>query len=286
MLGLAGSLLVLAMVAVLVARRSSEPTVTATSSTTTQPSAGTRPTTGSSRTTGITAATTSVVPPPATTATTGPGATAAPRTPAVIWQGDPTGRVVALTFDAGADAGHAVRILDALGANGIRATFGITGRFAEQFPQVVARVAADGHQIVNHSYDHPSFTGVSTGEPPLSADQRTAQLERAEAAIRAATGAGSSGWFRPPYGDIDDSVAGDAAAAGWPTLLMWTVDSLGWKGIGADAVVARCLARAEPGAIYLFHVGQAADDADALQRIIDGLRAEGYGFVTVAEMLG
>jgi peptidoglycan/xylan/chitin deacetylase (PgdA/CDA1 family) len=67
---------------------------------------------------------------------------------------------------------------------------------------------------------------------------------------------------------------------------MWTVDSLGWKGVGADAVAARCLERAEPGAIYLFHVGRDADDAAAFQRIVDGLRAAGYGFDTAEALVG
>jgi peptidoglycan/xylan/chitin deacetylase (PgdA/CDA1 family) len=63
------------------------------------------------------------------------------------------------------------------------------------------------------------------------------------------------------------------------------VDSLGWNGLPADAIVDRCLERAENGAIYLFHVGSASADAEALQRIIDGLRAQGYGFGTVADVL-
>src|SRR5690606_33284935 len=197
----------------------------------------------------------------------------------------PSRRTVALTFDAGSDAGHAAEILDILAANRITATFGITGRFAENHPQIVARIARAGHQIVNHSYDHPSFTGYSTGTGPLPTAERTAQLRRAETAIRAAAGVGSAGWFRPPYGDIDATVERDAAAAGWPVLLMWTVDSLGWKGIGADAVVDRCLDRAEPGAIYLFHVGRESDDAAALPRILDGLRAAGYGFDTAAGLV-
>ena len=204
----------------------------------------------------------------------------------VVRRGDPSRRAVALTFDAGSDAGHTAAILDSLGANGITATFGITGRFADSHPELVARIATAGHQIVNHSYDHPSFTGASTSGTSLPTSSRTEQLQRAETAIRAAAGVGSHGWFRPPYGDIDAGVERDAAAAGWPILLMWTVDSLGWKGVGADAVVARCLERAEPGAIYLFHVGQESDDAAALQRIIDGLRAAGYGFDTAAGLVG
>ncbi|QGG96026.1 polysaccharide deacetylase family protein [Actinomarinicola tropica] len=120
----------------------------------------------------------------------------------------------------------------------------------------------------------------------ITAAERAAQIRDAEAAIVAAAGRGTNGWFRPPYGDVDDGVVRDAAAAGWPVTLMWTVDSLGWKGTGADAVVDRRPAGAEPGAIYLLHVGAASDDAEALPRIIGGLRDLGYSFETAAEIAG
>lgn len=140
--------------------------------------------------------------------------------------------------------------------------------------------------MVNHTFDHQSFTGASTGTRPLSTAQRLAELDRADVAIRTITGAGTVGWMRPPYGDRDSSVDTDVAAAGYRYELMWTVDSLGWKGTPAADVAARCLARAEPGAIFLFHVGDASTDADALGAILSGLRRAGYAFATVTEMIG
>ena len=92
-------------------------------------------------------------------------------------------------------------------------------------------------------------------------------------------------WFRPPYGDEDESVRADVALAGYQYELLWTVDSLGWKGTPPASVVTRCLDGAVPGAIYLFHVGSASTDHAALQAIIDGLRADGYGFVTAAGLI-
>lgn len=193
--------------------------------------------------------------------------------------------MVALTFDAGSDVGYASQILDTLAANGITATFGMTGKWAVEHPELVARMVSEGHQLLNHSYDHPSFTGQSTGSAPLTRSQRLDQLARADAAIRAATGQSTTPWFRPPYGDEDASVRADVASAGYAYEVMWTVDSLGWNGLSVDAIVDRCLSGAQNGAIYLFHVGSASADAAALQRIIDGLRNAGYGFVTVAAMV-
>jgi peptidoglycan/xylan/chitin deacetylase (PgdA/CDA1 family) len=192
---------------------------------------------------------------------------------------------VALTFDAGSDAGNTARILDLLADDHIPATFGVTGAWAQANPGLLLRIVRSGHQIVNHTFDHRSFTGVSTGSPPLTSGQRIDELNRAETAIQAIAGTGTGGWFRPPYGDRNASVDADAGAAGYRYDLMWTVDSLGWQGSPAASVVARCLAAAEPGAILLLHVGTASTDADALRGIVDGLRAAGYGFATAAGLL-
>lgn len=226
---------------------------------------------------------------PSVTATTGP--VAAPSTaptsgPAVVVTRGPVARrVIALTFDAGSDAGNTARILDQLAADHIRATFAITGRWAEANPVLLRRIAAGTHQLVNHSYDHQSFTGASTGAGPLTRAQRVDELARAETAIRAVTGASTGGWFRPPYGDRDSTVDTDVGVAGYRYELMWTLDSLGWKGTPADVVAERCLNAASPGVIILMHVGAGSTDADALPAVIRGVRSAGYEFGTVASVL-
>ena len=189
-----------------------------------------------------------------------------------------------LTFDAGSDTGYASAILDVLAANGIRATFGMTGRWAEANPELVRRMVAEGHQLVNHSYDHPSFTG-GYGGPTLTRAQRLDQLARAEAAIVAASGVSAKPWFRPPYGAEDASVRSDIAYGGYRYELMWSTDSWGWKGVSPDEVVQRCVDGAQPGAIFLMHVGGASTDYAGLQRVIDGLRQKGYGFATAAALV-
>ena len=138
---------------------------------------------------------------------------------------------------------------------------------------------------MNHSYDHPSFTGLSTGEPPLTRAQRFEQLDRTDAAIEELTGRSTRPYFRPPYGDYDASVNADLYARGYVYNVLWTVDSLGWDGLAAADIVRRCLDRAEPGAIYVFHVGAASEDAAALQPIIDGLREMGYSMTTVSDLI-
>lgn len=188
---------------------------------------------------------------------------------------------MALTFDAGSDCGFAAQILDTLAAEGIPATFGMTGRWAEANPDLVRRMVDEGHLLVNHTYDHRSFTGLSTGAAPLTAAERLDELTRADQAVAAITGSSMAPWFRPPYGDVDASVNADLGAAGYRYDVLWTVDSLGWKGLGAADIETRCLDRAGPGVIYLFHVGSQSQDAAALPDLISGLRDRGYGFVRV-----
>jgi peptidoglycan/xylan/chitin deacetylase (PgdA/CDA1 family) len=193
--------------------------------------------------------------------------------------------MVALTFDAGSDAGFTAAILDTLRREGIRASFSVTGLWAERNRDLLLAIAADGHTLVNHSYDHASFTGLSTGQPPLTAEERALELSRTETTVYHLTQRTTRPFFRPPYGDIDPGVLRDVAANGYSTVLMWTVDSRGWAGASADAIVERCLSLAEPGAIYVMHVGSESQDGPALPRVIAGLRAAGYTFGTVEDVL-
>jgi peptidoglycan/xylan/chitin deacetylase (PgdA/CDA1 family) len=200
----------------------------------------------------------------------------------VISRGPASASNVVLTFDAGSDVGYTAQILDTLSENGITAAFGITGRWAEQNPALLERIVNEGHDLINHTYDHGSFTGYSTGAPALTQAQRSDQLNRAEAIVQNITGASTLPYFRPPYGDYDAPVNADVGLLGYRYNVMWTVDSMGWNGYSAAAIVQRCLDMAEPGAIYIFHVGSASQDAAALQRVIDGLRNAGYAFVPLA----
>ncbi|MGN6565701.1 MAG: polysaccharide deacetylase family protein [Thermomicrobiales bacterium] len=193
--------------------------------------------------------------------------------------------LIALTFDAGADRGFTSQILDILAANGITATFGITGVWAQANPDLVRRIGAAGHQVINHTLDHRSFTGVSDGLGGLSPDARVAELEQADAIIAPLLGHTTRPWFRPPYGDYDAAALAQVAAAGYGYNVLWTIDTLGWQGASTSAIVDRVMQGAGPGAIVLMHVGAASRDTAALQPMIDDLRARGYGCTTVAAVV-
>jgi peptidoglycan-N-acetylglucosamine deacetylase len=187
-------------------------------------------------------------------------------------------RVMSLTFDAGADRGYTVQILDTLSRNGIKASFGMTGVWAEQNPDLIRRIHNEGHHLINHSWNHPSFNGLTSA-------QRADQLKRTEDLIRSQIGVDMRPYFRPPYGEYNDSVLVDLAANGYTINVMWTTDTLGWNGLSAAQITQRVLDQAVPGGIVLMHVGAASQDAAALQPMIDQLRARGYSFKSIRDFV-
>src|SRR3954447_1156636 len=169
--------------------------------------------------------------------------------------------LIALTFDAGADRGYADQILNILAANGISASFGITGTWARANPDLVYRMGAEGHHVINHTLTHRSFTGLSDGLGGLSPDERVAELEQADAIIAPLLGHSTRPWFRPPYGEYDAAALEQIAAAGYSYNIMWTIDTQGWNGATVPEILDRTVRGAAPGAIVLMHVGAGSRDA-------------------------
>jgi peptidoglycan/xylan/chitin deacetylase (PgdA/CDA1 family) len=196
---------------------------------------------------------------------------------------------VALTFDAGADRGFAEQILDELDEAGVKASFGITGHWADENPDLVKRMVDEGHMIFNHTYSHRSWTGFSTAgfdDGVLSTDERMSELADTEEAVDKATGGYEmKPYFRPPYGDYDEGVLADLKSADYYAVVMWTCDSFGWNGASVDEIFDRCGAQASAGDIILMHVGAASLDAEALPGLIETLQAQGFAMVTVEELL-
>jgi peptidoglycan/xylan/chitin deacetylase (PgdA/CDA1 family)/N-acetylmuramoyl-L-alanine amidase len=203
------------------------------------------------------------------------------------YYGDSGRREIALTFDLGSDRGFTEQILDFLKEEGIKATFGITGRWAEENPDLVVRIVQDGHQLINHTYSHTSFTGASTGAPPLTAEERIEEIERTEEIVLDLTGYDMRPYFRLPYGDGSDDpqVAEDIYAAGYYLTIMWTCDSYGWRQANPAEIIQNCYGNAGPGDIILMHVGSDGTDQDALPGLVEAFREDGYAFVTVEEIL-
>lgn len=204
----------------------------------------------------------------------------------IVTVGPAAGRQLSLTFDAGSDRGYAPQILTTLERNHVRATFGMTGRWAAANPDLLHRMARDGDTFMNHTYDHRSFTGLADRLGGLSTRARTAEIVRTEAVIHRLTGLPTRPFFRPPYGDYDAATLVLLGRLGYRYMVMWTVDSLGWQRLATSTIIAHCLAGARPGAIILMHVGNQSNDAFALQPLITSWRRARYRFVTVPQLLG
>jgi peptidoglycan/xylan/chitin deacetylase (PgdA/CDA1 family) len=195
-------------------------------------------------------------------------------------------KVVALTFDAGANDAGLASILSTLAAQHVPATFFLTGAWAKAHPADVAQIAAGGHRVGNHSMTHPDMTTLTDA-------QIAAELSAAQAAIRA-DGVDPRPFFRFPSGARNARTIAAVNASGYAAI-RWTVDSLGWQGTvggtrGAPSVIQRVMNAIQPGEIVLMHVGSNPDDgstldAAALPGIIDQMRTEGYTFVTLDALI-
>lgn len=205
----------------------------------------------------------------------------------LIVEGNPNGRQeIALTFDAGADTGYASEILDLLRDDGIKATFGMTGVWAEANPDLVQRMVAEGHQLINHTWDHASLTGANTGLPPQTPEEVAEELSSTENLVLSLTGYEMRPYFRPPYGDYDANSLGYLANNGYYLTIWWTCDTHGWAGWGSQEIIDYCTTNLAEDEILLLHVGAAAaGDFEALPGLIQFFRDNGYAFVTVEQML-
>lgn len=205
----------------------------------------------------------------------------------VVERGPEDKQWVALTFDAGEGAGYTTEILDLLKQYNLKASFGATGEWARQNPDLVNRILDEGHLLFNHSESHLSWTGASPGTEPLTAEQRTAEVMGAHDAVMDVADWNMQPFWRPPYGDLDAQGQELLASLGYDYTFWWTCDTLAWTGVSATEIAASCASGTDkggPGAIILMHVAQEQDYL-AVETIIQDYQAAGYEFVTLNQMI-
>ncbi|WP_426699707.1 glycosyltransferase [Rhodanobacter sp. Col0626] len=199
---------------------------------------------------------------------------------------------IALTFDDGPDPEWTPQILDILKTKHVPATFFIIGENAEMSPRLVQREVAEGHDVGNHTFTHPNL-----GESP--AGIVALELNATQRLFEALTGR-SMRLFRAPYfGDAEPTTADElvpieiAQKMGYLSVGLH-VDAEDWQRPGVDAIVNNVVGGIQTtnpdrrGQVVLLHDGggERSQTLAALPRIIDGLRAQGYDFVTVTELAG
>lgn len=185
--------------------------------------------------------------------------------------------VVALTFDDGPHHSLTPHLMDILASRGVRATFYVIGNRVVRHPQLMQRMVAAGHEIGNHTWSHPSLSGLSDGSI-------LSQLDRTTQAVYEAVGRPPV-TMRPPYGNLTPRqrrMVFDTRAM--PTVL-WSVDPEDWRRPGSSVVAQRIVSRSHPGGVVLAHDIH-APTVRAMPATIDGLIARGFEFVTLSELLG
>ncbi|MFD3592671.1 polysaccharide deacetylase family protein [Nocardia sp. NPDC058640] len=184
-------------------------------------------------------------------------------------------KVVALTFDDGPTerTPEVLRMLDELK---VPATFYLIGESLAAHPEYGAAIAAAGHEIGNHSYTHRRMVLIS-------GDTVREEIERTDTEIRR-TGFAGPITFRPPYGKKLWALPHYLAEHD-RTTVTWDVEPDSAGGASRETIVGDALAQTRPGSIILLHVMQGTESAAAVPDIVNGLRAQGYRFVTVSDLL-
>lgn len=179
---------------------------------------------------------------------------------------------IALTFDDGPHPTYTPLLLDGLLERGVCASFFVTGENAEQYPELILRMQAEGHLIGNHTYSHIQLSGTNR-------EAYRAELVQTNEILQQITGEEVQ-YVRPPYGSWDKSF--EAELNMFPVL--WTIDPLDWCSRDADSVAQRVLSKAGEYDIILLHDEYESTVTAALQ-IVDTLLEQGYTFVTVDEII-
>lgn len=179
-------------------------------------------------------------------------------------------KYIALTFDDGPRRSTTEKLLNGLKERGASATFFLVGEGISGNEDLIRRMAAEGHQIGNHTWSHVRLAG----SPAKTVAE---EIRMTEAALQDILG-GSGYWLRPPYGLIDEETEIPVP------MVKWSVDPRDWEKRDTAKVKQAILQNVRPNAIILLH-DIYPSSVDAALQIVDTLQQEGYWFVTVEELL-
>ncbi|WP_434741517.1 polysaccharide deacetylase family protein [Micromonospora sp. SH-82] len=184
---------------------------------------------------------------------------------------------VALTFDDGPQPPYTGQVLDVLERYGVPATFFCVGLHVGGYPDELARMREQGHEVANHTWSHPFL-------PELTRSELAAQIERTAEAVER-TGAAAPTLFRPPYGSRTPQVMRWLAELD-PQVVLWDVEPFDWAMPGADTIARITVEQARPGSVILLHDGggDRSQTVAALPAIIEGLHERGYRFVPAGQL--
>lgn len=192
-----------------------------------------------------------------------------------VYSVDTDEKVIALTFDAAWGADKTQGILDIMSQFGAKGTFFLVGFWMDKFEKETKAIADAGFDVGNHSRNHLNM-------PKLSQDEIKNEIEYVNDRAKELTGK-TPVFFRAPFGDYDNKLMTAIESLNMVGV-QWSIDSLDWKGLGAKQIYDRVVPKAKNGDIVLFH-NNSEHILDALPMILTGLRAKGFRFVTLSEIV-
>jgi peptidoglycan/xylan/chitin deacetylase (PgdA/CDA1 family)/Tfp pilus assembly protein PilF len=190
-----------------------------------------------------------------------------------VWRADTKAKLVAITFDDGPNPSSG-RILDILAQKKVKATFFVVGGMAELYPDMIRRMASEGHEIENHTYSHKNLHYLQDVDTER-------ELFRTVAIVRDLTGK-SVRYFRPPGGNQNGNLQRAAGDFGF-SAIFWTVNCGKNEGTKPEYIIKQVNNQTVPGSIILMHNVEEVT-LMALPKVIDNLRAKGYKLVTLSEL--
>ena len=180
-----------------------------------------------------------------------------------------------ISFDAAWGNEQTEALLDILDEYGVKSTFFLVKQWVDKYPDDVKEIAERGHDVGNHSSTHPHMA-------QLDAEAQRAEIEDCSRAIEELTGSRPT-LFRAPYGEYDNSLIQNLRDMDM-YCVQWNIDSLDWKDPAPDEMVQRIRSKLVPGSVILMHNG-AQNTPEALPRIIEAIKSEGYEIVPLSELI-
>lgn len=196
-----------------------------------------------------------------------------------VYAGDPEGKAIYLTFDAGYENGHTEKILDALKKHKAPACFFLVGNYIQTNPELVKRMVAEGHTVGNHTMHHPDMSAIGTKEA------FAAELQELEALYKQATGEEMKKYYRPPQGKYSEENLKQAKELGYKTIF-WSLAYVDWyesKQPTKQEAFDKLIPRIHPGAIVLLH-STSATNADILDELLTKWTELGYEFKPITDL--
>ncbi|XID90797.1 polysaccharide deacetylase family sporulation protein PdaB [Paenibacillaceae bacterium WGS1546] len=202
----------------------------------------------------------------------------APHPPAAVYNVPTDRKIIALTFDISWGEKRAEPIVDILRSKNVEnVTFFLSSPWSKTHPDIVKKIVDAGYEIGSHGHKHDNYSQYTD-------EEIRKQITIADGILRDVTGK-SPKLIRLPNGDFDKRVLRIADELNYK-VIQWDTDSRDWQNPGVDAIVNRVVGNAHPGDIVLLHASDSSKQThEALPVIIDQLRANGYEFVTVSQLI-